>query len=222
MNKGGLKVLLIDETFNKELIQLPTIDFIKSQIVIDDYGIPIPNINEYMDRTMETLKIRGEYVKHSLPILSHEFMISIKKLTEDLKIKRIAELSCGIGWLSYWLRKYGVRIEASIDNMSWYTCPKGRFLSHVTKGSSISYVKEHPGIGLFILSWPCMDTVATRIWNVMKKNQYLLYIGERYDGCTANKSFHRKVEDKEVESNGLNSFFISFWGIHDKPFLYRK
>ena len=214
-------MLLIDKTFDKKLTQLPTIEFIESLIVTDDYYSYSDNTKDYINRTTETLKIRGEYVKHSLPILSHEFMISIKKLTEDLKIKRIAELSCGIGWLSYWLRKYGVRIEASIDNMSWYTHPKDRFLSHVTKGSSISYAKEHSGIGLFILSWPYMDTVASRIWNAMRRNQYLLYIGEGYDGCTANESFHKKVENKEIETN-LNKSFISFWGMHDRPFLYRK
>ncbi len=68
-----------------------------------------------------------------------------------------------------------------------------------------------------------MDGVAARIWNAMKENQYLFYIGESYGGCTANDKFFELINEYETEDKWkLKVNFRSFWGIHDQPYLYKR
>lgn len=209
---------LINKTFNLENKTLPTIEEVQSVILLDQSDWNDYNVNE----SLKSLKIRSKYIENSFPILTHEFMNAIKSMTMKLKIKKIAELHCGIGWLTHWLKKYNVSISTSIDNMSWKK-HKNKHMKHVNKYDSIEYVKSHPEIDLYILSWPYMDDTATNIWKEIHSGQYLLYIGEHQGGCTANDNFFENTYKNKIKDKWkLNESFVSFWGIHDRPILFRK
>jgi len=131
----------------------------------------------------------------------------------------VVDLCAGQGWMSFWLTKYGFPVLA-IDDQSW-KWDKEQFLSMVIKEDAVTYAKDHSEVDLFILSWPFMDNTAISIWKSMRKGQYLLYIGESEGGCTANDDFFHKTYDNEVTSPIENNF-VAFFGIHDRPILFRK
>jgi len=216
MNKVDQDLDLIKRTFSFDYATLPTISEITSVIQEDSWGWSADN-----KKRRNTYSIRQEYCNYSFSILSHEFMTSLKELVNKYNFKDIHELSCGIGWFTYWSRKYGINTKEAVDDYSWKHCKE--FLPLVTKKDSIQHVKDNPQVDLFILSWPYMDAVAERIWTLMKPGQYLLYIGEGEGGCTANDTFFSKVAGQEIEvDSDISKNCISFWGIHDCPYLYRK
>lgn len=205
----------LSKTFNFDLKYLPSIEYIKKYIVLDNQPYDIFN------KAIKNFEIRDNYLKYSYTILNHEFLKSIKKFVNDLKIKKIVELNCGAGWLTFWSRKYNINIFECIDNKSWND--KIDYLSIVKKYDSVKYVKENKDIDLFILSWPYMDNIAEKIWNKMNKGQYLLYIGEDYKGCTANDNFFNLVFNFKIKDKWeLGKNHISFWGIHDRPMIFKK
>ena len=211
-------MLLVQQTFDEELQRLPTIIECSKHIVFDrDYSYS--DLNKTYTTTH---KERSAYTKYNFALLTHEFLLSIKDMVVDLEITKVVELGVGAGWLSFWLEKYGITVLDSIDNMSgsweWIKSP-----IKIKKQSAISYVQKHPEIQLFILCWPFMDNVATRIWKAMIPNQYLLYIGEGGGGCTANDRFFEATKSNEEEDNwNLRQSFRSFWGIHDYPLVFKK
>jgi len=170
---------------------------------------------------LQNYELRLKYVKYNFCILSDKFLLDLKKMVEKFEMSKIIELSCGAGWFSYWMKKYGIPITDSVDNKSW-----GRvfsYLPNITVGDSVDVVKENADTDLYILSWPYMDTVAAEVWKEMRTGQYLLYIGEGYGGCTANNEFHDLISDYVVrEAYTFFENFLSFETIHDHPTLYRK
>lgn len=211
---------LLTNTFSFKSKKLPTMEEVLSLIGSSD---PFAHGSFELAKMDLSFMLREHYTKNSFPILNDDFITAIKKMVAKKKITTISELSCGIGWLSYWLKKYGVDIVKSVDNKSWEHFGADQYLDLVVSYDSIEYVKENPEIELFILSWPYMDSVAFEIWKNMIPGQYLLYIGESESGCTASDDFFGNVFGMEVEDDcGLHESFISFWGIRDRPVLYKK
>jgi len=204
---------LIKATFSERSTRLPTIWEISQDFVLE---------NDWQSKEMlNSFAVRTKYTKHSFCILSDEFCKSVVVMCDDLGLSVIVELCSGPGWLSFWLKRYGLNVVATIDNGSW----KGMepHLGHVTQGDAIEFTKNHSEIDLFILSWPYMNDTAYRIWKNMQSGQVLLYIGESNGGCTANDEFFDAVHGKRVRDKWhLSKSFVSFFGIHDRPILYKK
>ncbi len=212
---------LIDQTFSCTSERLPTISQVKSHIYTDRKWI---KAGEYdREKHLTTRLVRESYVGQSFVILTDEFIGSLQRLCSDFT--NIVEVGAGIGWLGHWLGKYGVKIQASIDNKTWPDFPKDQYLDIVEELDSLEYVLLHPEVELFILAWPPENDLATRIWQVLKSGQYLLYIGEDRDGCTANNIFFDLIHGYEVENNAtkkMRQSFLSFDDFHDQPYLYQK
>ncbi len=194
---------LITQTFDSKLSKLPSIEY----------------ISELVNKTLSSFKLRKEYVKYSYPILSHETLTGIRENIDKLGITKVIELSCGTGWLTHWLRKYGVNVIKCVDNFTWRRF-KGNILPIVEEQDSIECVKQNPDTELFILSWPYMDSVAFYVFRAMKKGRYLLYIGEDEGGCTADYNFFNLV--KMYEEVDVNIPLARFFGIYDSIYLFRK
>lgn len=206
----------IKNTFSRKTSTLPTIEEVGSYINQDGYTFK---------KIMAGIFLRQIYILKSFPILTHEFLRSLKNLFLTHGVENISELGGGTGWFSQWLKKYEIPIESCIDNKSWEAYKKKHYLPIVQEGDAVQYVKNHPKIELFLLSWPYMDGLALEIWNIMNSRQYLLYIGEWEGGCTASEEFFEKIEGCEVqnkETKRMKQSFISFNGIYDKPYLFRK
>ena len=211
---------IISRTFSTKYRTLPRMAELRKYIDVDQDYLPSGAAGEFSAH-LSVLSIRDEYVDRSFCILSQDFMQAIVRMASDLKIKKTAELCCGGGWLSYWLKHYGLNVQSS-DNQSWHKVFK---LSPqpIVKMDAAKYVRMYP-VQLYILSWPDYGSdVAYRVWRSMKRGQYLLFIGEDEGGCTANDAFFKAVRSKEISDIwGLEKNFIAFWGIHDRPILYQK
>ena len=212
---------LVSQTFSCSSDRLPTIAQVKSHIYTDRTWV---EAGEYdPEKHLTTRLVRESYVGQSFVLLTNEFIGSLQRLCLDYAV--IVELGAGIGWLGYWLGKYGVKIQASIDNKSWPDFPKDRYLDIVEEIDSLDYVLHHPEVEMFILSWPQEDDLATRIWQALQPRQHLLYIGEDREGCTANNVFFDLTQGHEVENTPtmeMRQSFLSFDDFHDQPHLYQK
>ena len=204
------------QTFNDQCDRLPAIRDIWQWVATDD------------DRkrgryTMEfetlTYNIRSEYMKHSFPILCHEFLVSLAHHLK--KYRAVAEIAAGTGWLSYWLGIYGVELHSTTDSKTWENGDGllRHYLPLVKNHDAPAMVKAHPEVDLWILTWPYMDSLAFDVWKAMRPGQRLLYIGEGRGGCCADDSFFDAVEDHE---QSFHAPFVSFRFIHDYPRLFAK
>lgn len=200
--------ILITSTFRQKISgHLPTIKEIKKWVATDEY-------DNHMDsyKMLKTYDIREAYNKRSFPILSHDFF---ERLNQICKGYRVADVACGSGWLSRWARHYGINVVKLLDNSSW----KIRRLKEVEVRDATRFVKRADNIDIFILSWPPMDDMAYKVWNNMKEGQILLYIGEEFEGCNADERFFKSVSGHRVDHTLP---FVSFYGVHDRPMMFRK
>lgn len=172
-----------------------------------------------MDLVNESYRVRRKYVKHCFPILSDEFLKSLSGYCREKD--RIVDLCCGEGWLSHWLGRYGVGVTA-VDRRGHEFF--SRFLPEVQKCDALKYIRKNRDVDAYILSWPPYNKpLAANIWKELFPGQELLYIGEGSGGCTADDRFFSMVKGHMVEDKwGLNEGFRSFYGIHDRPMLFRK
>lgn len=212
---------LLQRTFSTSSKRLPTNSQIKNHIYTDRQWIEAGEYNR--EKHQRTMQIRESYVGQSFVLLSDEFIRSLQRLCAAFS--SIVELGAGIGWLGYWLGKYGIRVESSIDNKSWPAFPQQRYLDIVRQMDSLDYLPQHPEVELFILAWPQEDDTAARIWQALRSGQHLLYIGEERDGCTANHAFFDLTHGHEVHNSATREMkrsFLSFDDFHDQPHLYLK
>ena len=212
---------LLGQTFSYTSEHLPTIAQIKSHIYTDRKWIESGEYDQ--EKHLLTMSVRESYVGQSFVLLTDEFIRSLQRLCMDFT--NIVEIGAGIGWLGHWLSKYGVKVQASIDNKSWPEFPQEQYLDIVQNMDSFAYLQLHPEVELFILAWPQEDDLAARIWQALQPEQHLLYIGEDRGGCTADKTFFELVQGHEIDNNAtaeMKKSFLSFDDFHDQPCLYQK
>lgn len=212
---------LLSQTFSEVSERLPTVAQVKNHIYTDRKWI---ESGEYdREKHLLTMEVRESYVGQSFVLLTEEFIRSLQRVCTNFT--NIVEIGAGIGWLGYWLSKYGVKVQASIDNKSWPEFPQEQYLDIVQDMDSIDYLLLHPEVDLFILAWPQEDDVAARIWQALLPGQHLLYIGEDRGGCTATTTFFELVQGHEVDNHAtaeMKKSFLSFDDFYDQPCLYKK
>ncbi|BHH85868.1 hypothetical protein [Desulforhopalus sp. 52FAK] len=217
----GNNIPLINQTFSRISVRLPTVAEVRKHIYTDRKWA---EAGEYdRQKQLTTIRVRENYVGQSFVLLTHEFLGALQGLCRDFT--SIVELGAGIGWLGYWLSKYGIKLQASVDNKSWPDFALDHYLTTVEKMDSLEYVLLHPEVELFILAWPQEDDLAARIWDALQLGQRLLYIGEERDGCTADNQFFDLIHGHEVNTNAtlaMKQSFLSFDDFHDQPYLYQK
>lgn len=212
---------LLSQTFTQSSKKLPTISEIKRSIYTDRKWADAGEFEQ--EKHQRTMQIRESYVGQSFVLLTDEFIKSLQSICAN--ITGIVELGAGVGWLGDWLCKYGVNLQASIDNKSWSDFPQDRYLDIVEQMDSLEYLRCYPDVELFILAWPEEDDLASQIWQALRPGQHLLYIGENRGGCTANNIFFDFVHGCEVENSAtkkMKESFLSFDDFYDQPSLYQK
>ncbi len=218
---GDDSLPLLGQTFSLTSERLPTNAQVRSHIYTDRQWI---EAGEY-DRKKHhlTMLTRESYVGQSFVLLTDDFIRALQRFCVDFT--NIVEIGAGIGWLGHWLSVYGVRMQTSIDNKTWPDFPQDRYLDIVQQMDSLDYLRLHPEVELFILSWPEEDGLATRIWQALRPGQHLLYIGEDRDGCTADNIFFDLIHGNEIDNKTtteIRQSFLSFDDFHDQPHLYKK
>jgi hypothetical protein len=176
---------------------------------------------------MDSFYIRELYLEHAFVAYTDEMLTALKKFCDSKQMKTVHELCCGTGWFSHWMKKYGIPLKKATDNKTWsHYKNRNNFMSHVIKRDAVQFTRNNKSADMFILSWPYMDSTAARIWKAMKPGQYLLYIGEREGGCTANSEFFNLTRDCQIIDdeffNAIENAFVQFEGLHDRPELYLK
>ncbi len=171
--------------------------------------------NSQINTSMES---RWEYTEHSFPILTEDWILEFNTLTKG---KTVVELCAGSGWLSHWLKKYGVNVTATTDDMSWHKSGRLKnILPLVENMDALTAISTYPA-DIYILSWPYMDDTALKIWEALPAGSTLLYIGEGPHGCTADEAFFESVDIYADSSIWIRNF-MRFQGLHDYATLIPK
>lgn len=208
----------LGKVLSPDSIQLPSVSEIEKEILTDDWT----RFQYRGGDSLRTLRKRDAYTDKTFAILTHEFMCALRDRCKELGISSVIELACGVGWLSWWMMKYEIPVKGAVDDFSgpWFKRESG--MSFVKEQCAVQCVRFNTCTGMFVLSWPWMDDLAIRVWKAMRPGQYLLYIGEN-GGCNADEEFCNLLTDDEgdIKVERLNGF-VSFWGIHDRPYLMRK
>lgn len=147
------------------------------------------------------------------PIITKDF---VDVLAVQLKGKRVADLGCGLGYLTYHLNEAGVNVTG-YDNFE----EKFRFKEYNYTGLYIDIVKENidtldlSEFDVVIISWP---RTADAVLRNLKSGQEVIYIGEGYYGCTGSDKFHDLLEteftEQETEYPLLRWDFINDRCVH--------
>ena len=103
---------IYNKTFSKNSDCLPSIEIIKQAILKDcDIYSNHTNLTSMYD-------FRDKYTLSSFPILTDDFFKALKICITELNINKIIELASGVGWFSFWCKKYDIPIKLSVDNKS--------------------------------------------------------------------------------------------------------
>lgn len=185
------------------------------------YSKTIIDKQHYDDTEVGLYRFRKLHVQHSFPILDEDNTQTLSNFIKQHVVDpKAIEVMAGKGWLSYHLRQKGVNVIAVTDNYSWERFDFSSTPVPVEKLDCVEAVKKYKGANLVIMSWPYMDSNAHKVVKALRKNQWLLYIGESEYGCTADEAFFRYIRKHCVvlEAPG----FKSFPEIHDFPLLIHK
>lgn len=163
--------------------------------------------------------VREEYTQHvGWSLLTMDTALQLANVCYG---RRVADLGCGTGYLTYVLRKLGVEDVTAYD-IKVHPHP---FIDDIQQ---VDYTSaDLSQYDIILLSWPPYHKpqaalVATRI----QPHQLLIYQGEGYGGCTGDNNFHRMLcsdffNVEEFTAN-LNARHLTFDGIHDSWTVYRK
>ena len=214
----------VKQTFDKTAKKLP------SRNAIHKYTTNAFALGDSPDSFMIPFVMRELYLENSFVAYSDEFMTALKNFCHANGISSVAEVLCGTGWLSHWMKKYKIPVKHSVDNKSWPRYEGRQYMRHVKRMDAVKHVKRCRSVELFVMSWPYMDPVAANVWKAMRPGSYLLYIGEDRGGCTADDEFFDLVGEHEVTDDTyetgfldkMKESFVTFWGIHDEPRLFLK
>ena len=91
-------------TFSCTSERLPTNAQVTSHIYTDRQWVEAGEFDR--EKHLLTMLVRESYVEQSFVLLTDEFIISLQRLCTDFA--SIVEIGAGIGWLGYWLCKYGI------------------------------------------------------------------------------------------------------------------
>ncbi len=181
-------------------------------------------LSESFELSMMSSFLRESYIKKFGYFLITENFLSncFDILNKDL----ILDIGAGSGFLSSKLSEYNLNIKA-IDLFDISSNKYGFETNYINvlNTDGVKYIEKNE-YDTILLSWPNYDNdFAFNILTNMKSNKQLLYIGESKGGCTANDDFFDLLSSKAVllesETKKLQNCSLSWFGIHDKPYLYK-
>ena len=130
----------------------------------------------------------------------------------------LLEIGAGLGYWSYEVKQAGGEIIATdigeTERWPWeedYWCD-------VEKMSALDAVNTYPDHNLLVI-WPSYD--ETWAYKALEAStcEYVLYVGEYYEGCTADVKFHRKLF---TEFDVRVVPMMQFDAIHDDLYVCKR
>lgn len=180
--------------------------------------IPSEFTNQYSSFSFSILR------EHFIKIQGYPFVTKdwIKELSKLLRGKKVLEVMCGLGTISYALKNEGIDIIAT-DDISWKETWKNAY-NHYCEIEELDAIeaidKYGKDIDYIIMSWPPYeDPIAYKVLQKMRevnKDAAIIYLGEGYGGCTADNLFHYRVNiiENDIIDN-VNSIYKPWPTIHD-------
>lgn len=186
--------------------------------------MPSEFINQYSYFSFSIL--REHFIKiQGYPFVSKDW---IKELSKLLRGKKVLEIMCGLGTISYALKNEEIDIIAT-DNLSWKETWKNAY-NHYCEIEEIDAIKaiEKYGkdIDYIIMSWPPYDDpIAYKVLQKIREvneNAAIIYIGESDGGCTGDRLFHYRanvIQNDIIDK--VNSIYKPWKLIHDRIYLIK-
>lgn len=193
-------------------------------------GDKLPEKEEFRNisiGTYSTHVYRSYYVQYSWVILADEW---VRALAEVIGKSKAIEVCAGLGYLTKWLRTYGVDITAS-DHQRGHYSRAHDFPETVKKMAAVTAVKKNPDSEFLIICWPPYvennkhNDISLKVWNRMTSGQTLVYIGEESWGCNASEAFFEKTYDHKIyqpEELADRLYIPSWFGVHDHIAFFKK
>ncbi len=138
-----------------------------------------------------------------------------RALDEIAKHGPIVEIGAGLGYWAGLLRARGVDVVA-YDDYSWDLI--GPRCIDVRRGNPTAVI-QHADRALF-LCWPPYDTPMAHDALSLYKGSTVIYIGEGSEGCTADDSFHRALDDGWRRLGGVAIPQLPY--VHDHLEIYQR
>lgn len=190
--------------------------------------------NEYY---VESFPVRNAYVTtFGFPLLTKEVIAEVTSAINSLvhmgsDAPTVLELCCGSGYLGSILKENGLNVICT-DNNAWKNDDPvhghGNFFqkpyTEIEEIDALEAIEKYKDkADVIILSWPEYESeLAARVLEkCLEYNISMIYIGERYGGCTGDDEFFDIMEER-CNERFISDSYIPFPGIHDNIYLVTK
>jgi hypothetical protein len=177
--------------------------------------------NPYLNEFKKQEQIFHSFQHRGILVSKYAWAIPNKKAIKELcKYSPLVEIGAGTGYWANLVKQMG----GIVDCYDKYLLDKN-YYKHTTHYTNIKEGDESilnnisPKVNLFLCWPPYNSSMANKCLNIFKGN-YLIYIGEGYDGCTGDNMFHEELEKKWEEINVIN--IPQWFEIHDYMFIYKR
>lgn len=163
--------------------------------------------------------VREEYTQHvGWSLLTMDTALQLANICYG---RRVADLGCGTGYLTYVLRKLGVEDITAYD-IAIHPHP---FIGDIQQADYTN--TDLSQYDVILLSWPPYhEPQAALVAARIQPHQLLVYQGEGHGGCTGDDTFHSMLRSDfssvEEFTVNLNARHLNFYGIYDSWEVYRK
>ena len=189
-------------------------------------------LDQKYDDVLYPFALQKEYRKHySFSLYSSE---EIQILAEFIGDKKAVEIGCGSGFLVSLLLPACPKL-VGVDNYvsKYFFSNHGVTLDNkqhsVLRTDGQYYLENNKDVDILLLVWPDLhSTIAYDAVESVRPGTAVVYKGEGKGGCTGTDEFHDLLfDDSKFASDyeltrELNGVSNSFYGIHDRWYVYVK
>lgn len=173
----------------------------------------------YINASEEKWTLRNKAIqKYGFAILSEDVIDRLKKYAP------ILEVGAGTGYWAYEFQKRGIDYIATdlkISENSYFKFDEknSKHWTNVENLSAEEAIEKYSNRTL-LMCWPCYAESWAYNTVCQFKGDYVIYVGEGYEGCTADDQFHYYMDEKFELIEELELF--QWKGLHDRVFVYRR
>jgi len=177
--------------------------------------------NEYLKITKDPMIIHGGFKSRRALVSKYAWAIPNDKALYTLKkYSTIVEIGAGTGYWAYLANDRGADVicyDKFLGDANDYKHTKNWV--DVKHGDESILESFDPDVNLF-LCWPPYDNPMAKNCLDKFKGEYVLYVGEGFDGCNGDDDFHNCLYNYWVE---IKHIVIPRWdAIYDDLTVYRR
>lgn len=178
-------------------------------------------------------RMRRSYIRNfGFTLLTHDV---ISELVQFIGDKKVADVGCGTGYITHYLRMHGASVTPIDTHESLYSIEsppapfKDVFNVGILNVDGPTWVRENAP-DVVIMSWPDhRKSTSIETIRAMPVGSYLIHSGDSYDGCTGCDEFYHALTWTEEYftpfkklNERLDEISIQFDGMRDSWSVYKK